>query len=235
MLNVRSIDVFYGSKQILHNTSCSIASGERLLLLGPNGAGKSTFLKAVAGLIPIKSGVIEYMEQDISKASAYERVKKGISYLLQSNNIVPDLTIEENLAIAAYGLKKKHFNERIEEIFSVFDFLKEKLERRAGFLSGGERQALAVSMVLIKRPQLLLLDEPTAGLSPKAAKEMLRHIRKIAELVGIEAICMVEHNLRYALPLATRVLIMVSGKVVYETDNPQKFLDNPEDLESFFF
>ncbi len=235
MLDVRSIHVFYGAKHIIKDTSFSIGNGERLLLLGPNGAGKSTLLKAIAGLIPVKQGAIEFMGQKITGFSAMGRVKAGISYLLQSNNIVPDLTVEENLSIAAYGLKKDEFTRRLNEVFSVFDFLGKKLKRRAGFLSGGERQALAVSMVLIKRPKLILLDEPTAGLSPKTANEMLEHIKKVSEVVGIDATCMVEHNLRYALPWATRVLVIVSGRVVYESDKPQNFIDNPEELEKFFF
>lgn len=235
MLKLNNINVFYGKKQILLDTSLAISQDDRLLLIGPNGAGKSTLIKAICGVISDTEGQITFLDKSISSWSPYKRINAGFGYLLQTKNIVPGLTVKENLLLGGYSLGTHVINTRIEETLSIFEFLREKINTRAGLLSGGERQALAISMVLMKRPQLLLLDEPSAGLSPKAASEILAHVKNIQERLGIKAVCMVEHNLRLALPWATRVAVLVSGKVVHISENPQQYLTNPEELEKFFF
>ncbi len=235
MLNVTNINASYGRKQVLFDTSISVKDGESVLLIGPNGAGKSTFLKVIAGLITHTGGNIEYSGRDISSWSTHRRINSGIGYLLQTENIVPGLTVDENLMLGGYSLKSEILRTRLDEVLEIFGFLKEKRQSRAGLLSGGERQALAISMVLMKRPSLLLLDEPSAGLSPKAASEVLEHVKIAQDVMGIRAVCMVEHNLKLSLQWAGRVIVLVGGRVVHVSDNPEKYLVQPQELEKFFF
>lgn len=235
MLEVKNINAFYGKKQVLFDIFLKIREGERVLLLGPNGAGKSTLLKVMAGLLRAPNGDIFYKGRDITKWPTEKRIKSGIGYLLQTENIVPELTVEENLLLGGYKLNSELLKERLDGIFDVFGFLKDNLKKRAGLLSGGERQALAISMVLMKRPKLLLLDEPSAGLSPKAAAGIIEHIEKAQEKMGISSICMVEHNLKFSLRWAERVIILVGGSFLHESSQPEEYLSHPDKLEDFFF
>lgn len=235
MLNVTGINASYGRKQVLFDTSISISEGESVLLIGPNGAGKSTLLKVIAGLLTPSEGEIEISGNNISAWSSHRRIILGIGYLLQTENIVPGLTVQENLLLGGYSLNPEILKTRLDEVLEIFGFLKEKLNSRAGFLSGGERQALAISMVLMKRPQLLLLDEPSAGLSPKAASGILAHIKKAQDVMGINAVCMVEHNLKFSLQWAKKVIVLVGGRVVHISENPDEYLNQPQELEKFFF
>jgi branched-chain amino acid transport system ATP-binding protein len=235
MFEVNKLNVFYGKKQVLFDTSFSISENEKVLLIGPNGAGKSTLIKAAIGLLPVHSGDIRLNGNDISSWHTHRRISSGIGYLLQSENIVPGLTVEENLMLGGHPLKKHLVNERIGAITDAFKFLKDKLDKRAGLLSGGERQALAIGMVLMKKPRILFLDEPSAGLAPKAASDIIGKIKNLQSAMEIKAICMIEHSLKLALPWATKVVILVGGRVVHITDNPKQYLDNPEKLEKFYF
>jgi len=235
MLEAKGINAFYGRKQVLFDTSISVKEGEKVILIGPNGAGKSTLLKAIVGLLTPTKGQIAFSGEDISSWPPQRRINSGIGYLLQNENIVPGLTVEENLLLGAYPIKGDPLKKGLEEVFEVFGFMKGRLKDRAGFLSGGERQALAVSMVLMKHPRLLLLDEPTAGLAPKAAQNILEHVKKAQDVIGVKAVCLVEHNLKLALEWASKVIVLVQGRVVFTSDTPELFINNPEELEKYFF
>ncbi len=234
VLNLSNIEYAYSRKPVLRDLSLNIKN-ERLLLIGSNGAGKSTLLKVISGLFVPQKGQMTYLGQDLKPLSIYQRVNLGISYLAQTDNIVPGLSVLDNLFMAAYGLSKDELHDRSESILSVFSFLKNKTNRRSGNLSGGERQALAISMVLMKQPGFLLLDEPSAGLSPKAAQNILSHLEEIQERFSIKAICMVEHKLKLALSWADRVAILSQGTVTHAEEQPQTYLANPEKLERYFF
>ncbi len=137
--------------------------------------------------------------------------------------------------LGGYSLNVDVLKTRLDDILEIFGFLKEKLKSRAGLLSGGERQALAICMVLMKRPHVLLLDEPSAGLAPKAASDILEHIKKAQDIMGIKSVCMVEHNLKLSLQWASKVVVLVGGRIVHSSDRPRTYLDRTEELEKFFF
>lgn len=235
LLQIEGIDASYGKRQILHEISMNLSRGEKVLLIGPNGAGKTTLLKTVIGLLSPGNGAVNYLGEDITGASVRTRVKKGISYLLQTENIVPGLTVEENLALGGYFLSKQELEKQMNMVLDAMKFLRPKLKIRAGLMSGGERQGLALSMVLMRNPKVLLLDEPSAGLAPKAAKEIIERLDKIQAAFQVEMVCMVEHNLKLALKWATKIILLVQGRVVLVSDSPQDFIQKPEELEKYFF
>lgn len=234
-LEIERINVGYVKRQILFDVSLDLLRGEKALLIGPNGAGKTTLLKAVVGLRPCQGGKMRFMGDKLEGVPIRRRIEKGIGYLLQAENIVPGLTVEENLALGGYYLEKKAFKENKEKVFGSMAFLKPKLKTRAGLLSGGERQALALGMVLVRRPKLLLLDEPSAGLAPKTAKTLIESIDAIQDSFQVDSICMVEHNLKLALAWANKVFILVQGRVVLASEDPRKFIERTELLEKYFF
>lgn len=235
LLQIEGIDASYGKRQILHKISMNLSRGEKVLLIGPNGAGKTTLLKTVIGLLSPGNGAVNYLGEDITGDSVRTRVKKGISYLLQTENIVPGLTVEENLALGGYFLSKQELEKQMNMVLDAMKFLRPKLKIRAGLMSGGERQGLALSMVLMRNPKVLLLDEPSAGLAPKAAKEIIERLDKIQATFQVEMVCMVEHNLKLALKWATKIILLVQGRVVLVSDSPQDFIQQPEELEKYFF
>ena len=240
MLKIDNISGYYGSVEVLrpNGLSLSIKEGDRILLYGLNGAGKSTLLKAIVGLLPNMSGDIEWIndsEGNFTQWAPQQRILSGIGYLLQSKNIVNGLTVEENLQISGFGLPTKVYDERKDELLSIFCNIKDFLKKTAGNLSGGEKQSLAISMVLIKRPSLLLLDEPTAGLSPDISTKTIEYITSAQKYLGIKAICMIEHKTYLALPWATRVVSLVDGRLVHIQEDPQQFIEYPEKLESIHF
>lgn len=229
------IDIYagYGKKIVLEGTSFSVKNGEKILLAGPNGSGKSTLLKVISGIIKIQSGNILYEGKEIHSISAYKRIRKGIGYLAQSNNIFPSLTISENLRIAFWEEKNEKLNYYEEKLFDLFPFLKDFKEKRAGILSGGQRQALAVGMVLLKEKKLYLLDEPTAGLSPKASEEILEVIKIISKEKN-SAFILVEHNLRWVKDWYDRIIVMREGKFISEIQKDLK-VEIKEILERYYF
>ncbi|MBC2696215.1 MAG: ATP-binding cassette domain-containing protein [Desulfobacteraceae bacterium] len=235
LLQTEGVDVAYGKRRILHKISMNLSRGEKVLLIGPNGAGKTTLLKTVIGLLSPGNGAVNYLGEDITHASVRTRVRKGISYLLQTENIVPGLTVEENLALGGYFLTREELEKQMNMVLDAMEFLKPKLKTRAGLMSGGERQGLALSMVLMRNPKVLLLDEPSAGLAPKAAKKIIERLDKIQATFQVEMVCMVEHNLKLALKWATEVILLVQGRVVLVSDSPQDFVQKPEELEKYFF
>jgi len=235
ILKVQNIEVSYGKVDVLRNVSLHLFPGEKVLIVGPNGSGKTTLLKSIIGLLTPKSGEINFLGSNLNTSSVRERVKKGIGFLLQTGNVAPGLSVEENLALGDYYVNKKELRARRKIILDSLPFLKPKLKSRAGLLSGGERQALALSMVLLRNPRLLLLDEPSAGLAPKAAKEIINQVEIMQRSLGVETVCMVEHNLKFALEWATTVAILVQGRVVHVSDSPELYLEQPKELEKYYF
>mgnify|MGYP001770646991 CR=1 FL=1 len=227
LLKISNLNAGYGKFHVLNGVSLEVEKGEIAVLLGPNGAGKSTLLNAVAGLATIFGGSIEIDGRDITRKSPDEIQKAGVGYVMQSPNnfgtpnVFPELTVRENLVAASVGVPQDVVEKTLEEVFGLFPKLKELQNRKGKFLSGGERQMLAISMGLMKRPKLLMLDEPTAGLAPKVASDVFSAIRSIRDM-GI-TILLVEQNARKALEIGDRAFVMVTGRLRYS--GPAKELD----------
>ena len=237
VLDIRELTAAYGDRPVLKGVTLRVSSGDRLLVVGPNGAGKSTLLKAITGLLPRVEGALSFRGRDFfgGHVTTSERINSGIGYLLQGRNLVPDLTAGENLELAAYPAPRRIALERRSRALAIFPLLRESVDSRAGTLSSGQRQLLAIAMVLMKEPLLLLLDEPTAGLAPKTAADTIAQVAPACEAFGVEAVCMVEHNLRLVLPWANKLAVLVGGRVEHLSDSPAEYLRDPEELERFFF
>ena len=195
--------------------SCTIKAnkGEIVAILGPNGAGKSTAMKAMLGLINLKSGNIFINEEDISKLSPQDRVRKGISFVPQTRNVFSELTVQENLEIGAF-LREDDITKVIEEIYDLFPILREKKKQIVGQLSGGQRQQVALGRALMTKPSVLMLDEPTAGVSPIVMDELFEHILRVKKTQV--AIIMVEQNAKQALSISDRGYVLVTGENKFE-------------------
>lgn len=231
LLDARSVVAGYQpGLPIIHGVSVNVAAGEVVTIIGPNGAGKSTFIKAIAGLVRTTDGVITLAEQSIVGLRAHEVVQAGVGFVPQTANVFTTLTIQENLLLGSVLLPKRRARQRIEEIYNLYPVLREKRADKAGVLSGGQRQILAVARALLTTPKLLLLDEPTAGLSPRAAMQMFD---VIADLVrdGV-AVLMVEQNARAALRVSDRGYVLAEG--LNRVDGPaDRLLNDPEISEIF--
>ena len=220
----------YGSgPDIINSCSINVNKGEIVAILGPNGAGKSTAMKAMLGLLKLKSGSVIIDGKDISSLSPQDRVKSGISFVPQTKNVFPGLTVKENLEIGAF-LRNEDLNKIIDEIFSLFPILKEKSSQMVGELSGGQRQQVALGRALMIRPSVLMLDEPTAGVSPIVIDELFDHIIKVKETNV--AIIMVEQNAKQALSISDRGYVLVTGKNKFEGSG-KELLQDPEVRRSF--
>ena len=220
----------YGSgPDIINSCTINVNKGEIVAILGPNGAGKSTAMKAMLGLLKLKSGSVIIDGKDISSLSPQDRVKSGISFVPQTKNVFPGLTVKENLEIGAF-LRNEDLNKIIDEIFSLFPILKEKSSQMVGELSGGQRQQVALGRALMIRPSVLMLDEPTAGVSPIVMDELFDHIIKVKETNV--AIIMVEQNAKQALSISDRGYVLVTGKNKFEGSG-KELLQDPEVRRSF--
>lgn len=205
----------YGKFQVLFDVSFRVYENEILAVVGPNGSGKSTLLKTVFGLTTIYSGSVIYRGRDITRLPPYVKARIGVAYLPQTDNVFAELTVKENLLMAAYTLEESEARDRIEEVLNLYPVLKERLSYKARSLSGGERQMLALAMTLVRRPDIILLDEPTANLAPVVARHLLKKISMLRDEMK-KTIVLVEQNARAALELGDRALLMVSGRVSYE-------------------
>ena len=212
-------------------SSCSINAnkGEIVAILGPNGAGKSTAMKAMLGLLNLKSGKISIDGKDISKLTPQDRVKEGISFVPQTRNVFTGLSVQENLEMGAY-LREENVDEIISEIYELFPVLKEKKFQTVGELSGGQRQQVALGRALMTKPSVLMLDEPTAGVSPIVMDELFDHILKVKKTNV--AIIMVEQNAKQALSIADRGYVLVTGENKF-SGTGKELLNDPEVRRSF--
>ncbi|MDP0926013.1 ABC transporter ATP-binding protein [Paracoccus onubensis] len=219
----------YGKADILHGCTLNVEKGQIAVIVGPNGAGKSTAMKAVFGMLPLREGRVTLDGQDITALSPQERVKKGMGFVPQVNNVFPSMSVEENLEMGAF-IRNDDIAATMEQVFDLFPVLKDKRRQAAGELSGGQRQQVAVGRALMTRPQLLMLDEPTAGVSPIVMDELFDRIIEIARS-GI-SILMVEQNARQALGIADIGYVLVQGQNRY-TDTGQALLADPEVRRTF--
>jgi len=219
----------YGGPDIITSCTVNVNRGEIVAILGPNGAGKSTAMKAMLGLLNLKSGKISIDGKDISKLNPQDRVKEGISFVPQTRNVFTGLSVEENLEMGAY-LREESFEKIINEIYELFPILKEKKSQLVGELSGGQRQQVALGRALMLKPSVLMLDEPTAGVSPIVMDELFDHILKVKKTNV--AIIMVEQNAKQALSIADRGYVLVTGENKF-SGTGKELLNDPEVRRSF--
>ncbi|WP_163557981.1 ABC transporter ATP-binding protein [Halomonas sp. NO4] len=225
LLEAEGLTAGYGDSEILHDVHLRVDEGEIVALIGPNGAGKSTLMKAIFGLVTPRHGSIRFRGKEIAGHTPYNIVKEGLCYVPQVANVFTQLTAEENLDMGGYLLDESALPERKERVYALFPKLRERRHQRVGKMSGGERQMVAIGSALMLDPALLLLDEPSAGLSPKLVDEIFANIEHI-NATGL-AILMVEQNARKALAMATRGYVLASGQ--NRVDGPgQALLDDPE-------
>lgn len=219
----------YGGADILHSCNINAEKGEIAVIVGPNGAGKSTAMKAIFGMLNIHSGQVILDGEDITKLTPQARVAKGMAFVPQTANVFPTMSVEENLEMGAF-LRRDDISVTMKKVFDLFPILKDKRNQKAGELSGGQRQQVAVGRALMTKPKLLMLDEPTAGVSPIVMDELFDNIIEVAR-TGI-SILMVEQNARQALNIADKGYVMVQGSNRF-TDTGEVLLNNPEVRKSF--
>ena len=220
----------YGNgPDIINSCTVNVNKGEIVSILGPNGAGKSTAMKAMLGLLNLKSGSVVIDGKDITKFSPQDRVREGISFVPQTKNVFSGMSVEENLEMGAY-LRDDNFRNIMEEIYELFPILREKRNQLVGELSGGQRQQVALGRALMIRPSVLMLDEPTAGVSPIVMDELFDHIIKVKRTNV--AILMVEQNAKQALNISDRGYVLVTGENKY-SGTGKDLLNNPRVRSSF--
>ncbi len=219
----------YGTVDILHDCTIAVEKGEIAVIVGPNGAGKSTAMKAVFGMLNIHSGSVLLDGEDITGLSPQDRVARGMAFVPQTNNVFPSMSVEQNLEMGAF-LRRDDINKTMDEVYSLFPILGDKRRQNAGELSGGQRQQVAVGRALMTKPKLLMLDEPTAGVSPIVMDELFDLIIDIAR-TGL-SILMVEQNARQALNIADKGYVLVQGRNRF-TDTGQALMNDPEVRKSF--
>ncbi len=219
----------YGATDILHDCTLRVEKGQIAVIVGPNGAGKSTAMKAVFGMLNLREGHVVLGGEDITRLSPQDRVAKGMGFVPQVNNVFPTMSVQENLEMGAF-LRDDDFSDTMEQVFDLFPILKDKRHQNAGELSGGQRQQVAVGRALMTQPRLLMLDEPTAGVSPIVMDELFDRIIEVAR-TGI-SILMVEQNARQALEIADMGYVLVQGANKY-TDTGAALLADPEVRRTF--
>ena len=219
----------YGDADILHDCTIGVDEGEIAVVVGPNGAGKSTAMKAVFGMLGLRSGRVLLNGEDITALKPQERVRKGMGFVPQTNNVFPSLTVLENLEMGAF-VRADDVTNTLSQVLELFPVLKEKADQPAGELSGGQRQQVAVGRALMTQPKVLMLDEPTAGVSPIVMDELFDRIIEVAR-TGI-AILMVEQNAKQALHIADKGFVLVQGRNRY-TDTGQALLADNDVRKAF--
>ena len=229
LLDIQDLYSGYRGVDILKGIHLKVNPGQIVVIIGPNGAGKSTVLKSLFGLATIRSGRVLFQGSDITHLPAEQLVRRGIGFVPQTNNVFPSLTVQENLEMGAF-IRRDNPAAQLERVYELFPPLKEKRRQAAGSLSGGQRQMLAIGRALMVEPQLLLLDEPTAGLSPLYIEQTFALLREINRL-GI-SILMVEQNAKQALKMADWGYVLSTGENRFEDTGPN-LLSNPEVLELF--
>ena len=225
LLKVEEARGGYGKVDILNGCSLSVEQDEVAVIIGPNGAGKSTLMKAVFGLVHLRKGGVFFDGEDITNMPTQKIVRHGLAYVPQESNVFPTMTVEENLEMGAF-LRNDDYSVQMERMYDLFPRLAERKNQDAGTMSGGERQMLAMGRAMMMEPRLLLLDEPTAGLSPKFIDQTFDMIKHVNKQLGI-GILMVEQNAKQALRIADMGYVLVMGENRH-TDTGQALLDDPE-------
>ena len=219
----------YGGVDIIKDINLEVNEGEIVVIVGPNGAGKSTAMKALLGMLNLTSGSVEYSEKEITTMLPQNRINLGLAFVPQTQNVFTGMTVEENLEMGGF-LRKDEITDTIDDVFNLFPVLKEKRSQNAGELSGGQRQQVAFGRALMTQPKILMLDEPTAGVSPIVMDELFSRILEVRK-TGV-GILMVEQNAKQALSIADRGYVLVNGKNSREGSG-EELLNNPEVRKSF--
>lgn len=214
MLNISNLKLSYGAGNVVHGVDLHVEKGEIVAIIGSNGAGKSTILKGISNLIPRKEGKIMFAGKDISKVAPEKISEIGISHVPEGRRIFNEMTVEENLLLGGYHRSKNVIKEDLERIYGLFAILKERKKQRAGNLSGGEQQMLAIGRALMAKPSFLMLDEPSLGLAPLMIKSVFELVDQIHQ-EGM-TILLIEQNVKLAMKYADRIYVLQSGKLVYE-------------------
>jgi branched-chain amino acid transport system ATP-binding protein len=229
LVELRDIKAGYGGAPILNGVNIAIDASDIGVIVGPNGAGKSTTLKAIFGLLTVMDGTVTFAGQDITNSEADRLVPMGLSFVPQEHNVFTTMTVHENLEMGAF-VRRDDIKDTLDTVYEMFTDLKAKRRQNAGELSGGQRQMVAMGRALMSKPKLLMLDEPSAGLSPRYMMEIFEQVVKInATGVGI---LMVEQNARQALAFATKGFVLASGQNRF-TGTGQQLLDDPDVAKSF--
>ena len=232
MLELKKLETGYANKQVLFGMSLSVYEGDIVALIGPNGAGKSTVLKSVCGLISPWDGEILFNGDTINGSNPAQNAARGITFAPQGDRVFADLTVMENLQIGGFQLPRGELNTRIDQMFQVFPLLKSRVRQNAGKLSGGEQQMLAIARALLPKPKLLMLDEPSLGLSPNLVKDVFEKIIEINNDVGVSFL-IVEQKVREVLEISNRVYSLRLGKVAFE-GFPEDLKNNKEMIKNLF-
>ena len=219
----------YGGVDIIKNCSLEVKKGEIVVVIGPNGAGKSTAMKAMLGMLNLNEGVVKFNDEEITKMTPQDRVKLGIAFVPQTKNVFTGMTVEENLEMGAF-LRDDNIYQTIDQVYDLFPVLKEKRKQSAGELSGGQRQQVAFGRAMMTKPTVLMLDEPTAGVSPIIMDELFKRIIEVGK-AGV-AIIMVEQNAKQALSIADRGYALVNGENRRDGSG-QELLNDPDVRKSF--
>ena len=232
ILETKELNAGYGPIHVVYDLDFKAPDGEVTVIVGPNGVGKTTLLKAIMGLVTVYSGQIIFDGQDITNIAPYERTRRGIGYMPQTGNIFSKLSVEDNLKMAAYIMKDPDLIQKnLEMVLNLFPVLKGFMKRDAGTLSGGERQMLAESMVLMRDPKVMLVDEPTAGLMPKLVTDVLKKLEEMAETTGLPII-VVEQRARRALEIGDHAYMMRGGSFTFE-GRADELLNHPQLTEMY--
>jgi branched-chain amino acid transport system ATP-binding protein len=231
LLKVTALESGYGKIRVLHGVDMRIAAGEVVTLLGPNGAGKSTLLRAISGLLPVNRGSVTFDGRDISNGTPREAARAGLVHVIEGHRVFTQQTVTENLLLAAYDLPRGERSARVDEALSFFPEIAEKRHERGASLSGGQQQMLTVAQGLVRRPRLLMLDEPSAGLSPVLVDRVLSVVAQLRK--SGTAVLLVEQLVEKALAAADRVYALSQGHIVLQSETSEA--DLPQRLERAYF
>lgn len=231
LLSVTALESGYGKIRVLHGIDLNLSSGEVVALLGPNGAGKSTLLRALSGLLPVTAGTVCFDGRNITKATPREAVRAGLAHVVEGHRVFTQISVTDNLLLAGYDLPRGDRLARVEEALAFFPEIAEKRHEKGGALSGGQQQMLAVAQGLVRRPRLLMLDEPSAGLSPVLVDRVLNVVGELRKRGT--AVLLVEQLLEKALAAADRVYALVQGSILLEAPTTES--DLQQRLERAYF